>query len=143
VPTVPIEYCVNHKQRIVVAWVIGSFSAQDMLIYQHEVWSRPDVAGYDELVDMTDVREFVHPTPERIRELALLSASMDVLSGGGKFAIVAPRDLAFGLGRMYETYRALEPRSTKEVGVFRTRPEALAFLCLAAEPTCLAARTPA
>jgi len=41
---------------------------------------------------------------------------------------VAPADLVFGLGRMYETYRGLNERSTKEVAVFRTRPEALDWL---------------
>jgi hypothetical protein len=29
---------------------------------------------------------------------------------------------------MYETYRGLDPRSTKEVRVFRSAPEALAYL---------------
>ena len=37
---------------------------------------------------------------------------------------------AYGLGRMYEAYRSFQPGSTKEVAVFRTAPEALAFLGL-------------
>jgi hypothetical protein len=53
---------------------------------------------------------------------------MDQPRTSTKFAIVAPDDLAFGLGRMYGAYRRLDERSTKEVGVFRTVAEALAFL---------------
>ena len=45
-----------------------------------------------------------------------------------RFAIVAPTDLAFGLGRMYGAHRSMEDRSTKQVGVFRTLDEALTFL---------------
>jgi hypothetical protein len=67
------------------------------------------------------------PPVERVQQLALLSSSMDS-EVASKFAIVAPQDVAFGLGRMYETYRGMEQRSTKKVGVFRSLGEALAFL---------------
>jgi hypothetical protein len=53
---------------------------------------------------------------------------MDDKNTKSRFAIVAPADVAFGLGRMYQAYRTLDRRSTKEVGVFRTMREALAFL---------------
>ena len=54
---------------------------------------------------------------------------MDAPRSYSKFAIVAPQDLAYGLGRMFETYRELM-RPTRQVGVFRTLSEGLAFLCL-------------
>jgi len=41
---------------------------------------------------------------------------------------VATSDEAFGLSRMYETYRHLEGKSTKQVAVFRTLTEAYAYL---------------
>lgn len=50
----------------------------------------------------------------------------------GRAAIVAPQDLAFGLGRMYDTYRELSGRSTRQVAVFGSMAEALQWL---AEPT--------
>ena len=53
---------------------------------------------------------------------------MDSAGGACRFAIVAPQEAIFGLSRMYETYRALDQRSTKRVGVFRDRAEALAWL---------------
>jgi hypothetical protein len=45
---------------------------------------------------------------------------------------VAKEDIAFGIGRMYETYRNLDPRTTKPMRVFRTLPEAMAFLGMGA-----------
>jgi hypothetical protein len=77
---------------------------------------------------MTDVTEIAVPSTDRDRDLATLSASMDHKKSVSRFAIVAPSNVAFGLGRMYQTYRTLDSRSTKEIGVFRTMPEALAFL---------------
>jgi hypothetical protein len=53
---------------------------------------------------------------------------MDARLSASRFAIVAPTDLAFGLGRMYGSYRSLDDRSTKLVGVFRSRDDALRFL---------------
>jgi hypothetical protein len=126
----PIDYQIYYQHRIVVARGRGVFATADIFGYQREVWSRPDVAGFDELVDMTDVTEIATASPDRMRELAALSASMDRVAAGAKMAIVAPQDHAFGLGRMYEAYRSFEPASKKEVAVFRTISEALAFLGL-------------
>jgi hypothetical protein len=57
-----------------------------------------------------------------------MSAAMDPGQSLARFAIVAGEDLAFGLGRMYQAYRGLDARSSKQVGVFRALAEALAFL---------------
>src|SRR5262245_53934509 len=111
----PIDYQIDHARRLVTARGCGVVSYQEIVEYQVTVWSRPDVAGYDELVDMTAVEDIAQPSTEKVRELASLSTVMD---GGrpSKFAIVAPQNLAFGLGRMYQTYRSLEGFGTKEVG---------------------------
>ena len=68
------------------------------------------------------------PAGPRIRQLASEAAAQDHPESAGKFAIVAPSSLAFGLGREYQTYRELDLRSKKQVGVFRTLAEALSFL---------------
>jgi len=77
---------------------------------------------------MSQVERIALQSIERVRELAARSAGMDGDSPPSRFAIVAPTEEAFGLGRMYQTYRSLDERSTKQVGVFRTMEEAMAFL---------------
>jgi hypothetical protein len=124
----PFVYRVDHESHLVLAVGSGIITDADIFGYQHEVWSRSDVAGYDELVDMSLVTDILVPSGDRVRDLATLSATMDDKSTASKFAIVAQTDVAFGLGRMYQAYRALDRRSTKEVGVFRTMREAMAFL---------------
>jgi hypothetical protein len=109
---------------------------EDVFGYQRECWSRPDVAGYNELVDMSAVTTIDLPSAKRVRDLAQLSASMDqAASKPSKLAIFAPSDEAFGLGRMYQTYRELQAHGSKQVGVFRTFEEALAFLEVERRPS--------
>ena len=125
----PIEYRIDHERRIVLAKGRGVFTDQDAFGYQREVWTRPDVAGYHELIDMSEITSIPLPVAGRVRDLAHLSAGMDgPATPGTKFAIYAPTDETYGLGRMYQTYRELQDGSSKEVGVFRTFDEALAFL---------------
>ncbi len=124
----PIEYRIDHEQRLVIAKGHGVLTLKDILGYQEDVWSRLELSGYNELIDMSCVEHIASPSIEGVRDLAKFSARMDTDVLVSRFAIVAPSDLAFGLGRMYEAYRSLNERSTKQVGVFRSLDEALAFL---------------
>ena len=126
----PIDHRIDHHHRIVVTRVTGTLTDHEVFTYQHEVWSQPEVAGYDELIDMSDVQHVALPSPERVARLASVSAEMDAGAPASRLAIIAPRDFEFGLGRMYAAHREMDRRSTKQVGVFRTRPEALAWLGL-------------
>lgn len=124
----PIAYRIDHAARLVIAAGHGTFTHDDVMGYQHAVWSRPELRGYDGLIDMTHVTQIALTSTDRVREVATLAAGMDDPAITTKFAIVAPATIAYGLGRMFGTYRELDPRSTRKVGVFRTMPEALAFL---------------
>jgi len=106
----------------------GTLTDQGIFGYQRDVWSLPEVGGYDELVDMTQVEDIALPSTERVRALASLSADMDAPSRTSRFAIVAPSEFAFGLGRLYEILRTHDDRRTKVVRVFRSLDEAKAFL---------------
>ena len=109
-----IECQIDHDRRMVFARGLGTLTDQDFFGYQREVWSRADVAGYDELMDMSDVTEIALPSCERVRNLATLSATTDDRRSNSKFAIIAPNDLAFRLGRMYQAYRGDEREQHQE-----------------------------
>ena len=123
-----IEREIDHERRLVTARGRGTLTHEDVFGYQREVWSRADVAGYDELFDMSEIDRIDTPSTGEVRDLATLAASMDPWASKSKLAIVARDDFVFAMGRMYETYRGLDPRSTKEVRVFRTVSEAMAYL---------------
>jgi hypothetical protein len=125
----PLRIRVFPEQRLVLASGHGKVTDDDMFRYQHEFWmTRRDVAGFDEIVDMTLAEDFDIPTPERLQELAEVAAGVDPPTMSPRLAIVAPDHLAFALGRMYGLYREMHPLNTKQVEVFRTLAEALHFL---------------
>ena len=124
----PIKFHCDHGKRLVLAKAYGILTEEEIFGYQREVWSREEIIGYDEVIDMSEVEKIVSPRSNRIRDLAALAASMDSRSTRTKFAIVATDDFAFGLGRMYEAHRTLNDRSTREVAVFRTMEDALAWI---------------
>jgi len=126
----PLRVRVYPEHRLVLAAGVGKVTDADMFQYQHEIWTRREVAGFDEIVDMTLAEDFDRPTPERLQELADLSAGQDPPTMSPRLAIVATDQLAFVLGQMYGAYREMHPLSTKQVEVFRTLPEALQFLGL-------------
>jgi hypothetical protein len=125
---VPIAYRLDHEARVIVAAAYGTLTDEEMFEYQQQGFKLDEAIGYDEFVDLTHVTEITLPSTERVRELAGRAAGMDAVHGGSKLAVVAPGDLAFALGRMFQTIRELDPRSTTAVGVFRSSEEALAFL---------------
>ncbi|HKC47102.1 MAG TPA: hypothetical protein VKB63_05830 [Gemmatimonadales bacterium] len=127
----PIEFSIDHARRLVTAIARGTLTGQEVFGYQRDTWSRADVQGYNELLDMRAVEHIDLPSVDNMRALAELSATMDAPRTSSKFAIVATSDEAFGLARMYETYRHLEDKSSKQVGVFRTLDEAYAYLGVA------------
>jgi hypothetical protein len=124
----PIVYKIDLEQRIVFVRGIGVFSDEDVFRYQKTVWSKREVQGFDEVVDMTRVERIDSPSPSRMVELASLSAGMDPPDRPSKFAIVATEKIMYGLGRMYEANRESNAKSTKEVRVFWSMKEALSWL---------------
>ena len=90
---------------MVIARGYGTFADDDIFTYQRAAWSGRDVVGYDELIDTTYVSEIELPSVQHVQDLASVAAYMDIQSAPQRFAIVAPGDLAFGLSRMFQTYR--------------------------------------
>jgi hypothetical protein len=71
---IPIEYRIDHERQLVLARGCGTLTDEDVFGYQREVWSRADVVGYKELIDMSDVDHIALPSANRVRDLAQLSA---------------------------------------------------------------------
>jgi len=125
---VPIDYQIDHDRRMVIAEGRDTVTPDDVFTYQRDVWSRPDVRGYDELIDMNTSEAIVGGPRPRMRELADLSAASDLPDRWSRVAIVAGSDLAFGIARQYQAYRQLHERTHREVAVFRRRVAAVEWL---------------
>jgi hypothetical protein len=124
----PLVFRVDHEARVIVAAGYGTLTDGEVLGYHRQISALSETIGYDELIDMTDVTNVSMPSSDWVRELVVVTAGKDAARGPSKLAIVAPGDLAYALGRMFQTEWELDERSKKVVGVFRTMAEASAFL---------------
>jgi hypothetical protein len=126
----PITYEIDHDRKLVHARITGTLTRDDAFQYQQHVWSLPEVRGYNQLIDASEMGhvDIPFPSADAMRELSALAASMDDPEARTRFAIVATSAFAYGLARMYATYRALDPRSTRVVSVFRSVEDATKWL---------------
>ena len=124
----PIIYHADSAKRRILAEASGAISQQELFDYQKAVGTRPEWAGYDELLDVSRVAGLVDVRPDNLKALADFAASMDDPAQPSKFALVAPQDLYFGLGRMYESLRESATHTTRRIAAFRTRAEAERWL---------------
>jgi len=124
----PITHVIDHARRTVYADASGALTPQVMFAYQKEVWSAPELRGYDECIDMSAVTDVVAATDSNMKALAELSARMDDPSSKSRLAIIAQADLHYGLARMYEAYRSFQPKNSRKLAIFRTREDALRWL---------------
>jgi len=120
-----IEIDKEHS-RVIATWgpVVTDAALMD---YQKSVWSDPAVRGFDELIDFRGL-EKVEVTTEGLEAVAHAAAGMDDPIEPSRFAIVIRDTLSFGLSRMYEAFREMHAKSTRQIMIFHHLEEALAWL---------------
>jgi hypothetical protein len=112
--------------RVVTTWgAVVSDAA--LMAYQKSVWSDPEVHGFDELIDFRGL-EKVEVTTEGLEAVAHAAAGMDDPIEHSRFAIVIRDSLSFGLSRMYEAFREMHAKSSRQIMIFHHLEEALAWL---------------
>lgn len=124
----PIVYRADPAKRRILAEASGAIGQQDLFAYKRAVGARPEWAGYDEVLDVSLVDSLLDIRLDNLKAVADFAASLDQPEQPSKFAIVAPQDLYFGLGRMYESLRESAPHSSRRIAAFRTRAEAERWL---------------
>lgn len=85
---------------------------------------RPDLQGPNGLIDTSNLTGLDLVGPD-IRTVAEIAKRADAMWAGGRWAVVAPRDLVYGMARMYQMVRSGAPY---QIEVFRNRDEALAWV---------------
>jgi len=110
-------YVIDREAGLVRITVTGRDTAADNERRIREIandlaWS----PGMDVLLDFTGATE-VDVAPAEMEAIAMMQAGIDALIGDGSLAIVAGRDLIYGLSRMYETIA--EAKVSIKIRVFR------------------------
>ena len=123
----PIDYRIDQDQNRVYASAHGTMTTEQLFDYQKKVWSKKEVAGMDELVDLTNV-EGMAVGAAGMQSFVDLASSLALSIPPGRLAIVASGDFEYGLSRTYKEHREKRGAGAREVGVFQTLEDAEAFL---------------
>lgn len=124
----PVTYEIDTDRRLVLARGTGLLRSSEIVRYMNEVWTNPEVVGFDAVFDLTNVEDIEFQSSDAVRGVAEVAARTDSPDTQARLAIVATADYAFGVSRMYQSYRQMHKRATKEVAVFRSFEEALTWI---------------
>lgn len=127
----PIAWKIDPDHKVVLVRAEGAVGDADLLDLARRLAADPRVrSGVHELVDVRDA-DLSAVSSEALREMAATFAAHDTGPTGARIAVVAWRDAAYGLSRMYQAYRGDEIPA--ELSVFRDMAEARAWLGLPPE----------
>jgi hypothetical protein len=128
----PIRIRVDAASRVRYSVFEGTVGDDELVDAYADVLGDPNFdPTLNDLVDARGVRR-LEVTPAGLRRLADLVQQVDRLLLPTKVAVVAPDDIAYDAGRMYEAIRAGQS-APAEHRVFRDMAEARAWLGLGAE----------
>lgn len=118
----PAVHSIDHDRKLISTTWEGEPSTKDLADaftkYLEEVRTEPECIHYHELVDFSNIGG-IKLNSSGLRLLADIAAKTDKTGVTTKLAIVVKPGLTFGLARMYEIYRNLNPRKSKVIKVFQ------------------------
>lgn len=127
----PVQVRVDETRGLVELVFAGELTDAEFKETANRYLLEPFAALPLGLFDLSDVT-VMDVSAESVRDVARrVALHVDPRLEEGKLAIVAPRDLLFGMARMYEMLRNDSP---VEVRVFREREEAESWLGLTNHP---------
>ena len=123
----PITYAIDTALNRVTITYRGLITPEDNLATYPLYLDDPQACPtHDYLVDLSDPIEIDSSYARMQTMVSRLTPLYANRAPGALTAIFASSDMAFGLARMYASLNAVH--GMENVSVFRTKPEALAFL---------------
>jgi len=121
-----MEYKVTFIDGYFDVKLIGKSSVEDSAAYfdfliAHKRWSPGSLV----LSDETEI-EIGHLTVNDLEQISKVCGERRTAIGAARFAAVVPKDLLYGMNRMFQVY--VEPSWDAKINAFRTRDEALTWL---------------
>jgi hypothetical protein len=123
----PITYHIDAERRLVLTHASGILTDADLLAHKERL--ARDAAFDPAMAQLSDLREIqrLDVTAAGVRAMVDHDTVHVARRTGHRLALVVPTDDAFGMARMYQLMRREDDGN---VGVFRTMPEAEAWLAL-------------
>ena len=120
----PADYTIDKSKRMVFSKAYGNLTGQDIISHQDKLRNDPDFdPSFSQLVDCTKVTKADDLSTDNIYALA----ERNPFGAGSHRAFVAPKNLLYGMFRMFQILTDDYP---DELSVFRDITEARKFLKL-------------
>jgi hypothetical protein len=115
-----MDYIIDRQRRLVISVAHGRLTFAEVEKHQQDLRADPAFEpSFDQIVDGTRVTDFAL-TPEEVRTVA----ARTVFSHGSRRVGIAPDDLLYAMGRMFETYREIFGGG-EMIKIVRSREEAM------------------
>lgn len=127
----PVNHNIDTKAQLLITTWEGE--ARDIELieaikkYQKDIQNHPDYINYNEVVDFSNVTS-IKLTTEGIINIAAIASATDQNEVNRKLAFIVSSKLAFGLARMYETYRGFSKKTHKKIRIFKTEKDAFEWV---------------
>lgn len=126
----PISYSIDKNLGAVFTTASGRLTEEELLADKQKLTADPDFSpGLVELSDIRAVTDLAI-TPEGVARMVMQDEEDADKLGSHKLAIVVSKEVAFGLGRMYES---MTQNNMPNVQIFREMEEARDWLGLPPE----------
>lgn len=115
----PEFYTIDKERRLVLTTGSGVITLADAVSHMDKLSKDPDFdPSFSQIVDFTQVTR-IELSADEIRRLA----QRTIFSVTSRRAFIAPDEVAFGIGRMFQILRGLE--GEQGIRIFRSLEEAL------------------
>jgi hypothetical protein len=120
----------NEAQLIVTTWEGEARDIEFMVAikkYQRDIQNHPDYISYNEVLNLSKITG-IKVTTKGLKTIGQIGTSTDRNDVNRKLAIIVSSKLAYGLSRMYITYRSFSKNSRKEIQVFNNEKDAFEWV---------------
>jgi len=127
----PANHYIDNKRQLIVTTWEGKARDIDFIDaikkYQNDIQNHPDYIHFNEILNLSGVTGY-KLTTEGIKNISRIASSTDKADENRKLAIIVNSALAYGLARMYITYRSFSKKGKKEINIFKTEKDAFDWI---------------
>ena len=127
----PANHHIDNKRQLIITTWEGE--ARDIEFveaikeYQKDIQNHPDYICFNEILNLSGVTGY-KITTKGIKTISQIASNTDKTEINRKLAIIVGSNLAYGLARMYETYRSFSKKAQKEINIFKNEKDALEWI---------------
>ena len=124
----PAKHHIDNETNLIITTWEGDATESEFIEtlkkYQKDIQCDPDYIHYNEIFDLSKATN-IKITVSGLINVGRTASQTDHLFSNKKLALIVSSNMAFGIARMYETYRNMGINTSKKIRVFKNESKAL------------------